>query len=353
MLLGYFLNHISKAEPQPVELKDLAPGSVVVAVENMQQLRETGLPCVIRFGIVESDKTIICRCCESENIEAPKFIVRKLSAEKFAGDGMPLYTCPIETAQTPDMVQYTARVNVGIESYRLCSYPGDDFVAECLSGLEAEDIAGKLPEAGQHWWTPLKMTLREGLNWLGWKTPAGWLPDAADVQVFDQTHHGIAIESGQVIHFSTRRVPDGKNSIKADSLKEFRDIGDDADNAGGPVKYKVETAEQRLISRNRAVWVFCHAADWGAYDLATNNCEHFSRYCRVGRKESRQVIGATMEALAALMTLIPKEAPYYALIMALRLLIQYLGRILGTPTSGTPVDIQPDEAPLLLAVENQ
>ncbi len=349
MFLGYFLNHLSKAEPQPVELKDLVPGSVVVAVENMQQLRETGLPCAIRFGIVDADQTIICRCCESENIEEPKFIVKKLPEEKFAGNGMRLYTCPTESAKALDMVLYTARVNVGLESYHLCSYPGDDFVAECLSGLEVEQMAEKIPAAGQHWWTPLKMTLREGLNWLDWKTPAGWLPEAADVQVFDQTHHGIAIEGGQVIHFSTRRVPDGKNSIKADSQEEFLDIGSGTENTGGPVKYKVETVEQRLKSRNRAVWVFCHAAAWGSYDLATNNCEHFSRYCRVSKKESRQVIGATMEAIALLMDLIPKAMPYNLVLTALSLLLKYLGRILGTPTADTKLVEQTEEAPFLLS----
>ncbi len=266
---------------------------------------------------------------------------------------MHLYTCPVNATQTPDWVLYAARVNVNIVTYHLCSYPGDDFVAECLSGLEAKELVEKMPEVGQHWWTPLKMTLREGLNWLGWKTPAGWLPEAADVEVFDQTHHGIAIEGGQVIHFSTRRVPDDKNSIKADSLKEFRDIGDDSENAGGPVKYKVETPAQRLDCRNRAVWVFCHAEAWGGYDLATNNCEHFSRYCRVGRKESRQVIGATMEALSALMSLIPKKAPYYPLIMALRMLLKYLGRMLGTPQSGIAIEVKDVEFSLPLPEESQ
>ena len=333
MLLGHFLHLISDTIPAPRAPEELKPGNIVVAVADMQQLKETGLPTEIRFGIVCDDGDVICQFCESEGEvipEHPQFSIKKLSLDDFTEKSMLVYVIPFECQLGSDIVIMSAKMHIGLTYYELRSYPGDDFVAECLSGLSAEELMQKTPIAGQHWWTPLHMTLRQGLKWLGVDVPSDWLPEAADVQVFDQTHHGIAIEGNQVIHFSTRRVPDGSNRIKADSLKEFRSIGDDT-HGGSPVKYKEETTEQRLSSRNRAVWIFCHSGRWERYNLMDNNCEHFSRYCRVGKKESRQVIAAVMEALGALITILPRSLPFQPLIIALGLLMKNGARVLGRP----------------------
>lgn len=333
MLLGYFFRQISEMAPRLVELRDVEPGSVVVAVEQLSRLRETGLPCVIRFGIAVSEDQVICRCCECEDIENPSFVVKSMSCEEFCSPGMSMYECRVESSSSRSMIILRAKMYVGIRTDDLCSYPGDDFAAFCVSGLEPEELAEKLPDMGQHRWTPLKMRLRESLTWLGWKTPAGWLPQAADVQVFDQTHHGISIEAQQVIHFSTRRVPDGTNCIKTDSLQEFNDIDNGEVKLGAPVLYKEETTEQRLRCRNRAVWVFCHADRWGGYDLFSNNCEHFSRFCRVGKKESRQVIAAVVGAFSALLSMLPRSLPYRPLIGALSIMLNNVARLAGKPAS--------------------
>ena len=312
MLLGYFLHNILENKPEPAAADTLQPGAAVVAVGNMQQLRETGLPCSLRFGIVSKEQQIICQCCVSEADTVPEsleFIIRKMDIQEFTGGNAELYTCHIPGSLDACEVQLKAAMRVGTQTYQFRSYPGDDFVAECLTGLSALELARQSPRAGQHWWTPLRMTLRQGMRWLGVGKYASLLPDSADVQVFDQTHHGIAIEGDQVIHFSTRRVPDESNKIKTDSLKEFRSIGDDT-NSGSPVKYKEETAEIRLTSRNRAVWIFCHAHAWGGYNLADNNCEHFSRYCRAGWKESRQVVAAAMELVGLILASLPEYLPF-------------------------------------------
>ncbi len=312
MLLGHFLHNLLENKPEPAAADTLQPGTAVVAVDNMQQLRETGLPCSLRFGIVSKEQQIICQCCitESDTVpESPEFIIRKLDIQEFAGSDGELYTCQVPGSLDAHEVQLKAAMRVGRSYYHLRSYSGDDFVVECLTGLSALELAEQSPRVGQHWWTPLRMTLRQGMKWLGGGKYASLLPDSADVQVFDQTHHGIAIEGDQVIHFSTRRVPDESNKIKTDSLKEFRSIGDDT-NSGSPVKYKEETAEIRLTSRNRAVWIFCHAHAWGGYNLADNNCEHFSRYCRAGRKESRQVVAAAMELGGLILGSVPEYLPF-------------------------------------------
>lgn len=344
MLLGHFLHNILENKPEPAAADTLQPGTAVVAVDNMQQLRETGLPCSLRFGIVSKEQQIICQCCitESDTVpKSPEFIIRKLDIQEFMGNEGELYTFHIPESLDAYEVQLKAAMRVGRSYHRLRSYPGDDFVAECLTGLSSEELVEQDSKIGQHWWTPLQMTLRQGMKWLGLGKYTPLLPNSADIQVFDQTHHGIAIEGDHVIHFSTRRVPDGSNRIKADSLQEFRSIGDN-ESSGSAVKYKVETPEQRLTSRNRAVWVFCHAESWGGYNLMDNNCEHFSRYCRVGKKESRQVIAAALEAMGALMASLPKSTPFRPLLIALGLLMKNGARLLGRPEPAK------DEPPLMI-----
>lgn len=344
MLLGHFLQQISQDLSVPAALDELTPGSVVVAVSDMQQLRETGLPTLLRFGIISGQNEVICQCCATESAEipeTPQFTIKKMNLGEFAGESARIYRCSYPRHRNAEIVAMAARMHEGVTYYKLRSYPGDDFVAECLTGLSSEELVEQDSRIGQHWWTPLQMTLRQGMKWLGLGKYASLLPDSADIQVFDQTHHGIAIEGEQVIHFSTRRVPDGSNRIKADSLHEFRSIGDN-ESSGSAVKYKVETPEQRLPSRNRAVWVFSHAESWGGYNLMENNCEHFSRYCRVGKKESRQVIAAALEAMAALMASLPKSTPYRPLLIALALLMKNGARLLGRPEPAK------DEPPLMI-----
>lgn len=338
MILGHFLHQISLATPAPVQLHELEPGSVVVAVAGMQTLRETGLPCAIRFGIVAGADEVICQCCESESDKVPEhphFFIRKLSATEFAGEGGELFPCYCTAGRTPESVLQDAQMRESsMGYYQLRSYPGDDFAAECLTGRKAEELICEEPAAGQHWWTPLEMSLNEALKWVGIAKfefkDIHWLSKLAAGRVFNQTHHGIAIEGKQVIHFSTRRVPNESNRIKADSLQEFRSIGND-ETSGSAVKYKEETPQIRLISRNRAVWIFCHADSWGKYNLMHNNCEHFSRYCRKGKKESRQVKGAIISAIGDLASLNTVPTEYRLCIRVICTLLSRGGAAFGRP----------------------
>ena len=118
-------------------------------------------------------------------------------------------------------------------------------------------------------------------------------------------HHGILIEDNWVIHFARCRVPDNSNQIKLDTLDTFCNITPYAE-PGGPCDYKEDTEYKRILHRNRAVWILFHAKEWGSYNLFTNNCEHMSRACKVGRKQSAQVTnGVAQTALAALGLLFP------------------------------------------------
>ena len=351
MLLGYFLKQIGQTEPQAVTPEELQPGSVVVAVANMQQLREIGLPCAIRFGIVENSQSVICRCPESESMEAPNFKVKRLSMAEFAGGGMTLYRCHVEGERSRMAVLLKAQMqaNAGTRSRKLCSYPGDDFVADCISNSPEAERVQQLGGMGQHWWTPLKMSLKASLKWMGLESWSDKLPEKANLQVLDLTHHGIAIEGEQVIHFSTRRVPDETNLIKTDSLPMFREIGDET-TAGSPVHYDEETPEQRLLCRNRAVWVFFHSDEWGTYCLARNNCEHFSRYCRIGKKESLQIKAVIMKALEVVLGMIPHIRP---LAIALRAILKKKTEGFDTPIPGSLPPAPDENAPFRLPEANK
>ena len=128
MLLGYFFKQIRQEAPREVRPGEPAPGSIVVAVEKMEQLRETGLPCAMRFGIVETAQSIIWQRCESEKLEEPNFKVQRMSVAEFAA-GMPMYECAIEGGRLRDKVLMRAQIFVGRRTRELCSYPGDDFAA--------------------------------------------------------------------------------------------------------------------------------------------------------------------------------------------------------------------------------
>lgn len=349
MLLGYFLKQIGQTEPQAVTPEELQPGSVVVAVANMQQLREIGLPCAIRFGIVENSQSVICRCPESESMEAPNFKVKRLSMAEFAGGGMTLYRCHVEGERSRMAVLLKAQMqaNAGTRSRKLCSYPGDDFVADCISNSPEAERVQQLGGMGQHWWTPLKMSLKASLKWMGLESWSDKLPEKANLQVLDLTHHGIAIEGEQVIHFSTRRVPDETNLIKTDSLPMFREIGDET-TAGSPVHYDEETPEQRLLCRNRAVWVFFHSDEWGTYNLAANNCEHFSRYCRIGKKESLQIKAVIMKALEVVLGVIPNTLCPTPLSIAMRAILKKKTEGFDTPIPGQLPPAPAENAPFRL-----
>lgn len=311
MILGYYLKSIAESEPQPLQLQELVPGMPVVAVGDMERLRRVGLSVELRFGIATGQGSVICRRCVGGDIDKPTFCVQELSMEAFVRGAGGLYSCA-DIAPAQGDVLARARSRVGEHSETLMSYPGDDFVAECLLGISAEKLVQQEMNAGQHWCTPFYITTELLLDQLSQfvasfesekddgKDDAGLgtkvidaiskaLPDfVTKIEWLDQTHHGIALEGLQVIHFSSCRLPKDVPLIKTDSIHDFM-YWRTGKLDGGAVRYAKETSAQRLLSRNRAVWVFCHADEWKEYSIIRNNCEDFSRYCRVGKKESRQV----------------------------------------------------------------
>jgi|GEM_PF-1978942 len=95
-------------------------------------------------------------------------------------------------------------------------------------------------------------------------------------------HHGIGIENGHVVHFN---FPRGNNKNKAiiqcTTLSDFL--------SGGQLEIvNQKVAFNPLEIRNRAL--SCLGID--GYNLFENNCEHFSSWCCLQKKESKQVNNA-------------------------------------------------------------
>ena len=86
------------------------------------------------------------------------------------------------------------------------------------------------------------------------------------------THHAIYVGGGRVIHYSS--IPDGELHIQFATLEEFSEgkdicrLGEDK----SPLKY----------SREEAVWRARERLGEKKYDLISNNCECFVRWCRSG-----------------------------------------------------------------------
>ncbi len=102
-------------------------------------------------------------------------------------------------------------------------------------------------------------------------------------------HHGICVGSNTVIgRAGDHRKDMASARIRAVSLEEFAD-----GHAIGIVRYAEPTfAPEEIVRR---AWSKLH--DPG-YDLLRKNCEHFARWCTVGREESKQVQGG-IAAIAA------------------------------------------------------
>lgn len=301
----------------------LRAGEVVVALYDLYLIRETGLPTDMRFGIADSaDGVIWQRCKENSDMRNTEFRVEKSPIETFCPDGWHLLVLDGHH----DLTVTYERAKSSVSRYRrqLMSYPGDDFVFECCAGSTQDEKYRQCPEIGQHWWTPLyytaselqKLLTKSILQKTGWKHVALSIPDKIDVELLHFTHHGIVIEEGWVVHFSTCRVPEGENRIKLDPIQAFTNITPYAP-PGGPCNYTTDTEYNRQLHRNRAVWILSHAAEWGSYNLFFNNCEHMSRMCKVGDRQSAQVRNGVAKAALAVLTAIVPGALWLRILGAL------------------------------------
>ena len=297
-MLGHFLKDIELNGYTPAH--DLRPGMAVVGIKNAQSLEAYGMADTMQFAIVADDDTLIFQLCIGTKIEKCKFCIQKLSTVAFRKEYGELYVYHRDGELPAEQVLKEAKrrlTNYGdsrLESLR--SYTGDDFVDECLLGHDIIDMVHGEPAAGQHWDVPLNIDVALIAQQLQAhpKLQRILQNQILNQTVHEGTHHGIALEAGQMLHFSTCRTPDGVNRLKLDPQAIFHGISHTA-RKGSSLSYSTESAEDRLRSRNRAIWWLFHADKWGKYCLFTNNCEHFSRYCREGKKESKQVTWAVVQ----------------------------------------------------------
>lgn len=114
------------------------------------------------------------------------------------------------------------------------------------------------------------------------------VPLPGDVIVADRglyKHYGIFIGNGRVIHYSAGigiELDADKAKIIETSLVDFLD---------GSALFVEESDEpgafppDRVVERARSMVGRLH----GEYNIAFNNCEHFTHWCKYGTKESSQV----------------------------------------------------------------
>lgn len=114
------------------------------------------------------------------------------------------------------------------------------------------------------------------------------VPLPGDVVVADRglyKHYGIYIGEGRVIHFSAGagiELDANRAKIIETSLASFLE---------GSALYVEESDEpgafppDRVVERAKSMVGRLH----GEYNIAFNNCEHFTHWCKYGTKESSQV----------------------------------------------------------------
>ncbi|MBQ5666278.1 MAG: lecithin retinol acyltransferase family protein [Akkermansia sp.] len=324
-MLGHFLKKVELEGYTPAG--ELRPGMAVVGVSDARQLERYGIAGTIQFAIVSDNGTLIYQSCLGNDINSCGFSIQDSSVQFFKKQYGELYIYHIENELPPEQVLQQAkdrmRKQLDTPLTGLRSYVGDDFVDECLTGGNVLEQIEQDASAGQHWQVPLNIDVKLVARQLKAhpKIQRMLKKKILNPTVHEGTHHGIALEAGQMLHFSTCRTPDDSNRLKLDPQTIFHNISHTSMN-GTAVVYKEETTEMRLLSRNRAVWWLFHAEAWGEYCIFSNNCEHFSRYCREGKKRSIQVAKAFVQFI---ISVAPMAIPYLG---SLRYLTPILTQVL-------------------------
>ncbi len=104
-------------------------------------------------------------------------------------------------------------------------------------------------------------------------------------------HYGIVVDENTVIHFTafTNDIISNKKEMKIleTSLERFL--------LGGQLEVQLpfdsKYSREKVVERAKR-WVDCVQFRGKYYNLTTNNCEHFARYCYYGAHHSKQVVQA-------------------------------------------------------------
>jgi len=92
-------------------------------------------------------------------------------------------------------------------------------------------------------------------------------------------HHGIDLGDGTVVHFSGEPLRWRDARVVCDSLEDFcQGVRPETVSHEGDIRDIEDTIATAMAHVGQA-----------GYQLWTNNCEHFARYCKTGRRESVQV----------------------------------------------------------------
>jgi len=111
--------------------------------------------------------------------------------------------------------------------------------------------------------------------------------DHIRVRRFGYWHHGVDCGDGTVIHYSGELLKRSDSAVQQTTLENFA--------KGGKIEtvnYGVCDAPDAVIQRAKS------RLNESDYRFFSNNCEHFARWCKTGRAESRQVNRALRAAVA-------------------------------------------------------
>lgn len=273
--------------------------------------KEPGTPIVIRysnrmfqFGIYGENRVIFQRCFSLG--EVIFFSIERCSAKEFCERGQlyeytPQYDFCKSIAYDSARYYYeNSQEKVIPACVELRSVYGDDFTLICMVGHEAFANAFHKSRMGKHFRHSFRI--------------AGMAP---------AQHHLLAIEEGFVVHFS-RGDSSGAPQIIIEELDHV--IKRAYDRWGSPliqIIHKHEDTASHLIARNRALLVYAGFVPFGAYDLLSNNCEHFVRWCKNGKAYSGQVMNFFMDAVSVLTSIMLRNpAPLMARLAQRKLLFR-------------------------------
>lgn len=335
-MLGDFIHSYTHGRSSQITvLNNLPAGTPVVAMDTPETL-ESGLLCPQFFFAILSEKPgfLIGQKVVSDSEAHLLFEVQEFEAPA----QLTYFTYEIPDMELPQALK-RAQSKIGHRyEHILRSYPGDDFVDECLTGRDIQCLFGnRKEEAGQHWWTPLEVTAQYVLdNLIELIEQEIAKPAPADENFFDRQgrkaknktlsqlaaaikklslqklqeitlpqleHHAILIEGSQSILFT-------EGSIRFMSKTNFCNMTPDTP-IGGPAKGLPQgkaDVESRLNTRNRAVQRLCrettNAGEWGDFNIILNNSEHFCRDCRDGVPSCTQLPDKIINAINSLLGII-------------------------------------------------